>query len=115
MGLTNTHTMSKKEEKTVLKGQLTPEEIALLKAKHIYVYEQEIDGRVAYLKRPDRSTLSAAEKVGERDSNTYNQIIVENCWLGGCEELKEDAIYCAILAGCIMQLFQVKVGELKNL
>lgn len=107
--------MSKKEEKQLLKGQLTSEEISLLKAKHVYVYEQEIDGRLAYLKRPDRATLSAAEKVGENDSNTYNQIVVENCWLGGCEELKDDAIYCAVLAGCIMQLFKVKIGELKNL
>lgn len=103
-----------KEIKTPQPGKLTQEEIDLLKAKHIYVYEQEIDGRVAYLRRPDRATLSAAEKVGDKDSNTYNQIVVENCWLAGCEELKSDAIYCAILAGCIMQLFQVKIGELKN-
>lgn len=104
-----------KSEKTPRTGEKSQEEINLLKAKYIYVYEQEIDGKVAYLKRPDRATLSAAEKVGETDSNTYNQIVVENCWLGGCEELKDDAIYCAILAGCIMQLFQVKIGELKNL
>ncbi|GHV11720.1 hypothetical protein FACS1894162_7350 [Bacteroidia bacterium] len=42
-----------------------------------------------YLHRPDRKALSAASVIGKTDPLKYNEILLNNCWLGGDEEIKK--------------------------
>lgn len=74
--------------------EITPEQIAAWKQKHGNVYKIEVEGRVAFVKAPDRKTLSYAGSVGTKDPIKFNEIILNNCWLGGDEEIKtNDALF----------------------
>lgn len=43
-----------------------------------------------YLKKPSRQTLSYAAVASETDPLRYNEVILEDCWLAGHEEIKTD-------------------------
>jgi len=85
-------------EEKGLKGVATPEQIQTWKNLHGDVFVIEVEGRVGYLKRPDRSTMSAAISIGEKDPMRFNEIMLENCWLGGDEAIKtEDRYFLAVI------------------
>lgn len=101
--------------KKEMKGVATPEQIAEWKNKHKEVFGISVDGHVAYLKKPDRKALSYASGVGAKDPIKFNEIILENCWLGGSEEIKTDDSLFLGVSGKISELIEVKEAELKKL
>jgi len=91
------------------------QQIAAWKEKHEKVYAYTADGKNCYLKKPDRVALGAAAVVGKTNPIKYNEILIENCWLGGDDCLKEEDKYFLGLSGKIAELVEIKEGELKEL
>lgn len=98
------------EKKTV-----SPEQIAEWKEKYGNVYVAEVDEKRAYLKQPTRKALGAAAVIGKSDPMRYNEVLLDNCWLGGDEEIKtNDALFLGV-CGQLTELIEVKEATLKKL
>ena len=72
------------------KQEVSQEQIDAWKKQHGEIYAIKVDGKTAYLKKPDRKTLSFASVAGQKDPMKFNEIILENCFIGGDEEIKKD-------------------------
>jgi hypothetical protein len=95
--------------------KVTEEQINEWKKKHGDVFLVRVDGREAYLKKPDRKTLGAAAVVGKNDPMKYNEILLGNCWLGGDEVIKtDDSLFLGVSAK-LADLIEIKEAELKKL
>lgn len=99
-----------------LSGKATPEQIAEWKAKYGEIFEVIVGGdKVAYFKKADRATVRAALSFFSKDKIRYNEIFVENCWIGGDEAVKTDDDYFYGLTDLIDQLMTIKESEVKKL
>lgn len=96
-------------------GKATSDQIALWKAQHGDVYEITVDDHYGYLKKPDRKVLSYATSVGQSDPMKFNELVLQNCWLGGSPELKERDEYFFAVVGQLNVLIEVKQAEIKKL
>ena len=97
-----------------LKGMATAEQIADWKKKYGDVFKVEVDGSVCYLKKPDRKTMSYMATL----LNTLvraNEVLLENCWLGGDESIKTDDGKFFGVSGKLTEIIQVKEAEIKKL
>ena len=97
------------------KTEVTAEQIAAWKVKHTDVYLYESDDKKCYLHRPDRKALSAASVIGKTDPLKYNEILLNNCWLGGDEEIKQEDKYFLGISSKLAELVEISEGELKKL
>lgn len=96
-------------------GQATPEQIEAWKSKHGEVYAAKVDGHVCYLKKPSRKALGYASSAGKNDALKFNEIILNDCWLGGDDTIKtDDALFLSVSAK-ISDLIEVKEAELEKL
>ncbi|NDV45504.1 hypothetical protein D0T49_00355 [Paludibacter sp. 221] len=94
----------------------TPEQIAGWKKQYKTVHKLTIGDKVAYLKNPDRRTLSLAmTKIAKSDIIGGSEAILENCWLGGDAEIKTDDELFMAAVGKVGDLIQVKDAELEKL
>lgn len=103
------------EKKNLPQGTATPEDIAKWKKKHGDVFAYESDGKICYLRRPSRQVISAATVSGQNDPFNFAQVIIENCWLGGDDELRTADKYFMGLSQKVNEIVEIKVGELKKL
>ncbi len=95
--------------------QIAKEQIEEWKKKHGDVFCVTVDGKTAYLKKPDRKTLSAAAVLGKSDPMKYNEVMLNNCWLGGDEEIKtDDALFLGV-SSKLSELIEIKEAEIKKL
>ncbi len=97
------------------KGEVNQEQIDAWKKQHGEVKALIIDGHIGYLKKPDRKTLGYASTVGSKDPIKFNEIILNNCWLGGSEAIKTDDSLFLSTGQVLADLIQVKEAELVNL
>ena len=98
-----------------LKGQATPEQIAKWKEDYKTVFCYEVDGKVAYLRPVDRSTYSLAVSKIATSPAKFNEIIIDNIWLGGDEELRKKDEYYFALIDFVEELMAKKKGSLTPL
>lgn len=94
----------------------TPEQIEDWKAKYKTVHKLTIEGKTAYLRKPDRRTLSLAmTKISKGEIVGGSEAILENCWLGGDTEIKtdDDLFMSAVMK--VGDLIQVKEADLEKL
>lgn len=103
-----------KEETPTTAAAITAEQIAAWKKKHGKVYKVESEGKVGYLRRPDRKIISAATVIGNGDNLKSKEVVIGNCWLGGDEELKTDDKYFLALAGLVDEMIEIAQMELKE-
>lgn len=101
--------------KASLIGEVSKEQIADWKKKHGKVWAIIVDGHICYLKKPDRNALSYASTIGMKDPIKFNEIMLNNCWLGGSEEIKTDDDLFLAAAGKLVELINIKDAELVNL
>lgn len=94
---------------------ITEEQIEAWKKKHRDVFCVQVDGKTAYLKKPDRRALSAAAVIGKTDPMKYNEVLLNNCWLGGDEEIKTDDELFLGVSAKLGDLIEIKEAELKKL
>jgi hypothetical protein len=97
------------------KGEVNQEQIDAWKKQHGEVKALIIDGHIGYLKKPDRKTIGYASTVGSKDPIKFNEIILNNCWLGGSEDIKTDDSLFLSAGQVLADLIQVKEAELVNL
>ena len=95
--------------------EVTPEQIESWKSQHGDIFAIKVDGKTAYLKKPDRRTLSFASVAGQKDPMKFNEIILENCFIGGDEEIKKDDSLFLAASSKIVELIEVKEAELVKL
>lgn len=95
--------------------EITQEQIDAWKKQHGDIYAIKVDGKIAYLKKPDRKTLSFASVAGQKDPMKFNEIILENCFIGGDEEIKKDDSLFLAASAKIVELIEVKEAELVKL
>lgn len=77
--------------------------------------EELEDIKVAYLKRPSRKALGAAAVLGKNDPMKYNEVLLNNCWIEGDEEIKtDDALFLGASAQ-LAELIEIKEASLKKL
>jgi hypothetical protein len=94
----------------------TPEDIQGWKEKYKNVHKLTIGDKTAYLKNPDRKTLSLAmSRIAKSDIMGGSEAILENCWLGGNPEIKTDDELFMAAVGKVGDLIQVKEAELEKL
>lgn len=94
----------------------TPEVIQGWKDKYKTVHKLTVDDKTAYLRKPDRRTLSLAmSKIAKGDIMGGSDAILSNCWLGGDPEIKTDDDLFMAAVGKVGELIQVKEAELEKL
>lgn len=94
----------------------TPEQIEAWKEQYKTVHKLTIGDKTAYLRKPDRRTLSLAmTKISKGDIMGGSEAILENCWLGGDTEIKTDDDLFMAAVGKVGDLIQVKEAELEKL
>lgn len=104
------------ETKTETKVEKTIEQkIVEWKAEYGDVFQVSVEGHVAYLKKPTRKTLGAAAVVGKADPMKYNEVLLNNCWIEGDEEIKrDDALFLGVSAQ-LAEIIEIKEAEIKKL
>lgn len=96
--------------------KLTEKEIAELKAKHGDIFLIELEtGEICYLKKPNRTILSAAMVKGKDDVFKYNEIILQNCWIMGDETIKTDIGLFLGVSAKLGEVVEVVTAEIKKL
>jgi len=101
--------------KQALTGEVTPEKIAEWKANHKEVFAITVDGHIAYLRKPDRKTISYASSIGSKDPIKFSEIMLKNCWLGGSDSIQTDDSLFLAASGKLTDLIEVKEAELVKL
>lgn len=104
----------KTQEKELI-GMATPEQIAAWKNVHKDIWKIEVENSVCYLRKPDRSTMKAVATIGGNDPIRANEILLENCWLGGDESIKTDDDKFFGVSGQLANIVEIKQAELKKL
>ena len=94
---------------------VTKEQIKQWKAKYKEVFVLRVDDKVAYLRTPDRATLSYASTLATKDPMKFNEAILTNCWLGGDEESKTDDALFLSASSKLGELIQIKEATLEKL
>ena len=94
---------------------VTKEQIKQWKAKYKEVFVLRVDDKVAYLRTPDRATLSYASTLATKDPMKFNEAILTNCWLGGDEEIKTDDALFLWASSKLGELIQIKEASLEKL
>jgi hypothetical protein len=94
---------------------VTKEQIKQWKAKYKEVFVLRVDDKVAYLRTPDRATLSYASTLATKDPMKFNEAILTNCWLGGDEEIKTDDALFLSASSKLGELIQIKEASLEKL
>ncbi len=98
-----------------LKGSASAEQIAMWKNLYREVFSVIVEDSICYLKKPDRVTIKAIASVGTNDPIRGSEILLENCWLGGDENIKTDDEKFFAASQQLTSLLQVKQAELKKL
>lgn len=103
-----------KETKELI-GQATPEQITEWKNKFGKVSAIIVDGHIGYFKKPDRKTLGYASSVGTKDPIKFNEVLMNNCFIGGSEAIKKDDDLFLSASAKLGDLISIKEAELVNL
>lgn len=94
---------------------VTKEQIQEWKQKYGDVYVLNIEGKKGYLRTPDRQTLSYASTLATKDPLKFNEVVLNNCWLGGDEEIKTDDTLFLAASSKLPDLIQIKEATLEKL
>lgn len=96
-------------------GQAEQAQIEAWKQKFGEIYAVKCDGHVAYLKKPSRKAISYASVAGKTDPVKFNEVLLNDCFIGGSEKVKtDDSLFLGISAK-LAELIEVKEAELEKL
>lgn len=104
------------------KGEATPEQIAEWKetvekkyGESAKVYQYQVDDMICYVRTVDRATYSAAAAKVSTSPAKFTDVIIENCWLGGCDDIRKVDQYYFGLSEFLEELVAKKKGSLTEL
>ncbi len=70
---------------------------------------------VGYFKKPNLETIAAASRFMDSDPVRGGSVVMENCWLGGDEEIKtNDEVKFSVLLQ-VNKLFRVLEAQVKKM
>lgn len=100
--------------------KISKEQIAEWKAKFgtvnkITVKDAENGNKVCYLRQPSRKALGYASQASKDNPMKFNEVILNDCWLGGDDEIKTNDTLFLSVSGKIAELIEVKEAELEKL
>lgn len=102
------------ENKSLI-GQVEQAQIEAWKQKFGEIYAVKCDGHVAYLKKPSRRSISYASVAGKTDPIKFNEMLLNDCFIGGSEKVKtDDGLFLGVSAK-LAELIEVKESELEKL
>lgn len=115
----NTENNTETLHRTTFDGGITPEQIEAWKRKHRKVVRIDVvDGdelHVGYFHRPDMATVKAVTKVGQNDEMRAGEVVFDNCWLGGSDLLRQDAVMFMAVVKQLGAMLNGCMSSLKNL
>jgi hypothetical protein len=79
------------------------------------VYRIKVEDKVCYLKSPSRKTLGYASMAAKTNPLKFNEVVLNDCWLAGNEEIKTDDSLFLSISPRLDELFEVKETELEKL
>jgi len=85
------------------------------KKEHGEVFQLTVEDKVGFLKAPDRNVLSLAYTVAGKDKIKLAETILENCWLDGDTEIKDNDTFFLSAVSQIDAIVELKDAELKKL
>ena len=94
---------------------VTKEQIQEWKQQYKDIFVISVEDKKAYLRTPDRKTLSYASTLATKDPLRFNEVILGNCWLGGDEEIKTDDSLFLAVSSKLPDLIQIKEATLEKL
>lgn len=100
-------------------GGVTEQQIEAWKVKHRRVYRVDVvdegETHIGYFKRPDFLTIKAVTKLAKSDEVEGGKVMFDNCWLGGSDALKTDAVLFVAVQKQLAKIMTGCMGSLKNL
>lgn len=94
-------------------ASVSAEMIEAWKKQHGDIFKLDVEGKICFLKSPDRRTLGFASST--KDTFKFNEIVLKNCWLAGDEEILKDDSYFLAACSKLDGIIQVKQAELEKL
>lgn len=81
------------------------------------VFQVTAKEKACYLRKPKRQDLSyaLAASNGGKDTVKMQEALLNNCWLGGDDEFKDDDSYFFAAAQKMSELIEIKEAEIKKL
>jgi hypothetical protein len=95
--------------------QATEEQIAEWKDKHKGVFCIKVEDKACYLKKPSRKALGYASMAGKENPLKFNEVILNDCWLAGDEEIKTDDDLFLSVSPKVAEIIEVKSADLEKL
>ena len=96
-------------------AKVTKDQIEAWKKKFGEIFAIKVDDKTAYLKKPDRNTLRLAFSKAATDPLGMNEVILNNCWLGGDTEIKTDDSYFIAAMPQMQSLIEERNATLEKL
>jgi len=93
----------------------TKEQIAEWKAKHGDIFLIKVEDKACYLRKPSRKVLGYASVAGKDNPLKFNEVILNDCWLNGDEEIKTNDDLFLSISPKLTELIEVKEAELEKL
>lgn len=93
----------------------TPEQVAEWKAKYGDVFKISVEDKVCFLKTPTRKALGYASQVGTTDPMKFNEIILNECWIDGDQDIKTNDMLFLSVSAKLAEIIQVKEAQLEKL
>lgn len=95
--------------------EITQKTIEQWKAQHGKIFQIKVGDKVCYLKQPSRKALSYAAVSAQTDPLKYNEVILNDCWLAGDEEIKTNNGLFLSVSQKLNALIEIKEAELVKL
>lgn len=101
-------------------GGISVEQIQSWKNKYGRISEVSVkdpdtgEEHVGWFKRPDMKTMEAVSALSKKNEVQGSVVLFNNCWLGGSEALRNDAIYQIEAMTALSKIFGRCVNALKN-
>lgn len=94
---------------------MTDQQLSEWKKKYGDVFEFTVEGKSCYMRKPDRKVLAFAMTKVQTDPTGFAEAIINNCWLGGDEELRTNDDYFLAISGQLDKLVEAKTAQIKKL
>ena len=95
--------------------KVTKEQIAEWKNKHGQIFCIKVDDKTCYLKKPGRRALGYASMAGKENPLKFSEALLNDCWLGGDEDIKTDDDLFLAVSQKLGEIIEVKQAELVKL
>lgn len=110
---------NKEQDGRTFDGGVTDAQIQSFKEAHGKVLRVDIvdgkDTHIGYFRRPGFQTIKAIAKISKTDEVEAGKVMFDNCWLGGSEDLRKDAVLFMAVQTQLGKMLNGCMGSIKNL